>query len=95
MSHVMFLPHLLSALCMIPSQSRPAVQQPQLAGETSGIGQQWYLTWKQGSEEIGSTSFVNLKEESFWRNHWPKQASMPAGSLYCAQMNDIHNEECK
>lgn len=69
MSHVMFLPHLLSALCMIPSQSRPAVQQPQLAGETSGIGQQWYLTWKQGSEAIGSTLFVNLKEESFWLNH--------------------------
>ena len=49
--------------------SRPAVQQPQLAGESSGIGQQWYLTWKQGSEEIGRTLFVNLTEESFWLNH--------------------------
>jgi hypothetical protein len=54
---------------MSPLQSRPTVQQPQLAGEADGIGQQWYLTWKQGSEAIGSSLFVNLKEESFWLNH--------------------------
>jgi len=54
---------------MSPLQSRPTVQQPQLAGETDGIGQQWYLTWKQGSEAIGNRLFVNLKEESFWLNH--------------------------
>ena len=69
MRRVVFLPNLLSALCMSPSQSRPTVPQPQLAGETDGIGQQWYLTWKQGSEEIGRTLFVNLTEESFWLNH--------------------------